>query len=553
MTNSNCPPDDRLAALASGAVTGPEVEALEAHLDGCQPCRKLLAAVSNGSTPTMRPTDRPTLRPGELLGRYEIERLIGAGGMGMLYVARDPQLGRRVALKLMRPSLAAEGGRLRLLREAQAMAQLSHPNVVSVFDLGEVDGRVFVAMELLEGGTLRDWMRAPHSWKEVVAMFCEAGEGLAAAHAAGVVHRDFKPENVMMGKDQRPKVGDFGLARPELVAEEEPPLALALALKVTHAGSMLGTPAYMSPEQLAGKPADAKSDQYGFCVSLYEALAGQRPFPADSLEELRTRVAGGMPAPPKDGLVPAHVWAAIARGLNPNPAERFPDMQALMVVLRFPPAPPQRAKRFEWGSADARRIVATSSLAGVAVLVAVVASSLALNHPVRSLAPPTVVAPTPLAAPQASPEPPPDSREETVLTLKLAPGAQKMIVIPHLKRVAVGDVALLDASTIGTQQLLVVGKVPGTTTLMVWKDDGTVVHYDVSVEAPPRVIELKVNQTESLVASGIERVAIGDAEVANVTPEKGRGLAVRGLSVGKTTLLLWMADGTRTSYLVDVH
>lgn len=132
-----CPTDDQLSQLAAGALTGDGLDVLERHLDGCVACRQVVAAVSNGSMPAMRPSDRPALRPGDRLGRYEIERLIGAGGMGMLYLARDPQLNRRVALKLMRPSLAAVGGRLRRLREAQAMAQLNHPNVVSVFDLGE--------------------------------------------------------------------------------------------------------------------------------------------------------------------------------------------------------------------------------------------------------------------------------------------------------------------------------------------------------------------------------------------------------------------------------
>ena len=153
--------DDQLAQFAEGKLTGDAFDTVERHLDGCAPCRQLLAAVSNGSTPTMRP-ERATFSPGDVLGRYRIERLIAAGGMGMLYVALDPQLGRRVALKLMRPSVAAiEGGRVRLLREAQTMASLAHPNVVHVYELGEVEGRVFVAMELVEGGTLRDWMKKP--------------------------------------------------------------------------------------------------------------------------------------------------------------------------------------------------------------------------------------------------------------------------------------------------------------------------------------------------------------------------------------------------------
>src|SRR6185436_5637120 len=141
-------------------------------------------------------------QPGEKLGRYEIERLIAAGGMGMLYVAKDSQLGRRVALKLMRPSFGGDVGRMRLLREAQAMAALNHPNVLGVYELGEVDGRVFVAVELVDGGTLREWMKRPGtSWRDVVHIFAAAGQGLWAAHQNGVIHRDFKPENVLVGKD----------------------------------------------------------------------------------------------------------------------------------------------------------------------------------------------------------------------------------------------------------------------------------------------------------------------------------------------------------------
>src|SRR6185436_8686520 len=186
----------------------------------------------------------------------------------------------------------------------------------------------------VDGGTLREWMKRPGtSWRDVVHIFAAAGQGLWAAHQNGVIHRDFKPENVLVGKDGRPRVGDFGLSRPDLIATEEPPRNLPM--KVTQTWTMLGTPAYMSPEQLAGRAADAKSDQYSFCVCLYEALAGKRQFPADSLEELRARVSGGMPPPPKDGLVPAHVWAAIARGLHPDPAQRFPDMEALLTVLAF--------------------------------------------------------------------------------------------------------------------------------------------------------------------------------------------------------------------------
>lgn len=312
-----CPSDDQLAAFTAGALEGNELADVEQHVDGCVECRQLVAAVSNGSAPPASPG--PVLQAGDTLGRYEIEKLIGAGGMGVLYVARDPKLARRVALKLLRPAYGIEDGHQRLLREAQAMAGLAHPNVVSVFDIGEANERIFMSMELLEGGTLREWTQRPRGWRQVLKMFCAAGEGLAAAHAAGVVHRDFKPENVIIGRDGRPRVGDFGLARPDASVRRSG--SKASLSRLTQTGMVLGTPAYMPPEQLLGHPADHRTDQYAFCVSLWEALVAHQPYPVG--DEAR---AGG-PA------VPAHVWAALARGLNPRPAERFPDMRALLDAL----------------------------------------------------------------------------------------------------------------------------------------------------------------------------------------------------------------------------
>lgn len=360
-----CPTDETLAHLAQGKMSGDQLAALESHLDRCPPCRQMLSAISAGSSPLVRP-ESAVLAPGERLGRYQIERLLTTGGMGVVYTARDVGLGRRVALKLMRGAFGGEAGRVRLRREAQAMAQLSHPNVASVFELGEVDGRVFLAMELVEGGTLREWMRRPRAWREVVDMFAAAGEGLAAAHRAGLVHRDFKPENVLVGPDGRPRVADFGLSCPETVAEEKG--APSGKLTLTQAGMMLGTPAYMAPEQLRGEPADARSDQYGFCVALYEALLGKRPFPAETLDELRARVEGSLPLPPKGGRVPAHLWAALARGLQPVPSARFSDMEGLLEVLRFPESPKAiEPRRRRWGL--------TTAVAATAVAMLVMATS----------------------------------------------------------------------------------------------------------------------------------------------------------------------------------
>ncbi|MFT3707721.1 MAG: pilus assembly protein N-terminal domain-containing protein [Archangium sp.] len=612
------PSDDRLSALAAGTLSSTEVEAIEKHLDGCPTCRQLVAVVSNGSAPTSK-HEFGVLRAGERLGRYEIERLIGAGGMGLLYVARDPQLNRRVALKLMRPAFAAEGGSVRLRREAQSMATLAHPNVVNVFDIGETDGRVFMAMELLEGGTLRDWMKEPHSWKELVAIFCDAGEGLAAAHAAGVVHRDFKPENVLIGKDGRPRVGDFGLARPEIVAEEELPRALALApqhaaMRVTHTGTILGTPAYMSPEQLKGKPADARSDQYGFCVCLYEALAGHRPFPADTLEELRARVEGGMPPPPRDGLIPAHVWAAIARGLNPRPEERFPDMHALLQMLRLDApkaiAPASRSGgRFQKKELTVSMAVLATALLGAGVFLQsshrsadvgdvdpignsgtislAVGARKAINAP--NLSSVSVDHEHIVKVEKAGPSETLlilEGREPGTATLtitntsgstyehqvrvdaagaqpstiaattSLEVGQQKAFVVPGLERVAVGDPAIANVQTF-EDQVVVIGASEGTTKLLVWSRGGKVESTNVEVghtAAEPEATEIAVavGEKTTIELAGIKRVAVGDPAVVDVKTMDDKQVSLRGLKAGRTTLLVWTTDGSRRAFELRV-
>jgi eukaryotic-like serine/threonine-protein kinase len=361
MTGSvgRCPDENVLVQLAHGGIESPSLRAsLQAHLDGCAGCRQLVAAVAGGSAPLAPEAGFTALAPGTTLGRYKVERLIGAGGMGVLYVAHDIRLDRRVALKLMHPSQDDAAGKARLWREAQAMAKLSHPNVVNVFDLGEYEGQLFVAMELVEGGTLADHLRAERTWKESLEILTAAGEGLAAAHRAGVVHRDFKPDNVMLGADGRPRVADFGLARPGAPRPEQPQGLATGPVDLTRTGMMLGTPAYMSPEQLLRQPADARSDQYSFCVTLYEALYGRRPFEGGSFDEVRAKVVKGVLARPPTPAVPDHVWDAVAKGLSVDPAHRFASMEALLTALRTP------RSRF-----SARRVrVAAAGLVALALL-----------------------------------------------------------------------------------------------------------------------------------------------------------------------------------------
>src|SRR5215831_14376511 len=279
---------------------------------------------------TSAPAAEPPVAIGDCLDRYTVRARLGAGGMGEVFAAHDAELDRMVALKVIKPDLAGSSpaARARFQREAQAMARLNHPNVVSVFDVCEDGRRVFVAMELVRGPTLAAWMaERPHSWREVVAVFLEAGRGLEAAHAAGIVHRDFKPANVILG--ERVRVADFGLARAVDAADEEAagpgPLPTPLQGLVTRTGQAVGTPAYMAPEQGAGGPASPLSDQYGFAIALHEALFGARP---------------GESAPTR--AVPARLRAIVVRGLAVRPQDRYPSMRELLADLGRDPARTRR-------------------------------------------------------------------------------------------------------------------------------------------------------------------------------------------------------------------
>ena len=319
-----------------------------------------------------------SLTQGMEFGRYRIVHRIGSGGMGTVYSAIDPTLDRTVALKVLHDKVESADAEQRLLREAQAMARLSHPNVVTVHDAGMKDGRPYVAMEFVEGHDLRTWLRREkRGWREIVDKFVAAGDGLVAAHAAGLVHRDFKPGNVMVGNDGRVRVTDFGLARAAEAGDWEAPgkspasLAMPVAdaessspleTPLTQAGTVLGTPAYMAPEQALEGRADHRSDQYAFCVSLYVALFGKHPLGEFSnLPEFIAQLeANDVSPPPADHEIPARIVTTIMRGLNRSPEERFPDMGALLDTLRFDPA--QRRKR--WLAAGVG-VVAAAAVIGI--------------------------------------------------------------------------------------------------------------------------------------------------------------------------------------------
>jgi serine/threonine protein kinase len=346
-------------------------EQIDEHIAQCATCRELVAetakfyfsgtrhpekgpgaaTVKLGADDSVslgrdfRDANDDALKPGSFVGRYLLLRPIGAGGMGVVWAAHDPALGRTVALKLIRADREDESDHLgdRLQREARAMAKLSHPNVVHVYDTGIHHGDVFVAMELVRGSTLRAWLRAePRSWREIARAFVQAGEGLVAAHAAGLVHRDFKPENVLYGDDGRVKVTDFGLARHAAMLEAaEAPRASVPAKAVTtsphtlptltHAGRLAGTPAYMALEQLHGRGADARSDQFGFSVSFYEALYGVRPFVAHDIEGFKHAVSRGEVTESASASdVPSQLNAILRRGLCARADDRFASMQELL-------------------------------------------------------------------------------------------------------------------------------------------------------------------------------------------------------------------------------
>ncbi len=409
--------DDNVAVeFASGSMQAGATAKVEAHLATCRDCRMLVAALApapgdpdsdlatpvrpplgkrgahnlalastdarRGSEPR-RPLD-PVVAVGDTIGRYVVLRRIGAGGMGVVFAAYDPQLDRRVALKLLRTGMGLGEGeaRARLVREAQAIAQLSHPHVVAVYDVGTAaDGDVYIAMEFVEGDTLTNWLsRWERSWRDVVAMFRDAGLGLAAAHAVGLLHRDFKPDNVLVGADGRVRVTDFGLARSLVTGSEDsldslPRDLTPLRVTLTATGAVMGTPRYMAPEQLAGKDISAAADQFSFCVALYEAVFGVHPIVGDTAAKMLEEGARMRPPPEGRSRAPTALITVLARGLDPVPARRFPSMSALLAEIEHAIRPPRR------------RYVAIAGAAALVLGGAAAATVLARRPPPQQLDP----------------------------------------------------------------------------------------------------------------------------------------------------------------------
>ena len=315
-----------------------------------------------GPTMPVRPAREGAAPEGPAkIGRFVVLRKLGEGGMGIVYAAYDEELERKVAIKLLRNDFSGQKqsvGQARLLREAQAMARLSHPNVAQIYEVGKFGAAVYIAMEFISGSNLREWLqRGERPWRTILGVYVQAGHGLAAAHAAGIVHRDFKPDNTLVGDDGRVRVLDFGLARPdELTLEVTATSGTSgvfapgtsgshSSLQLTQAGAFIGTPAYMSPEQLQRQPADAQSDQFSFCVALFEGLYGYRPFVGADATQLGEAVLHGRPIdPPRDSEVPGWVHQVLLRGLARAPGQRHASMDALLQALAADPAITRRRR-----------------------------------------------------------------------------------------------------------------------------------------------------------------------------------------------------------------
>lgn len=370
-----CPAPATFDAFVRGGLPAGEGEALEAHVDACEACRIWLselarrapvAAVEEAAGGGELPA------PGERVGRYTVVEELGAGAMGVVFLARDAELDRELAIKLVRPRPGARDApeaaliQQRMVREGRTLARIDHPNVVRVFDVGSWRGAMFVAMERAPGLTLRAWLAAaPRQPAAIVDVLAQCAAGLAAAHAAGVIHRDFKPDNVVVDAAQRARVTDFGLAQTLLDADATPERAAATSLddsddpRLTRTRGAVGTPAYMAPEQHRGLATDGRADQFALCVTLVEALTGARPFTGADASELLAAIGTRAAPVALPGSLPARVRRAIERGLSAEPAARFPSMSALAEALA-----PRRRSRVAWLAGGGAAVAVVASLAG---------------------------------------------------------------------------------------------------------------------------------------------------------------------------------------------
>jgi hypothetical protein len=361
----SCLTPERAVDFVAGALPEAPAQEVESHMARCSECRRLVVEIAKAgpggdtdvdtqprqpaiklvSTEPTFPGDSSTtleLHRGSRVGRYTLLYPLGEGGMGSVHAAFDPKLDRRVALKFLRTDLGGAprpAHRDRLIREARALARLSHPNVVSIFDVAEHRGSVYLAMELVDGNNARVWRELmPRSVDKVVQVYSGALRALIAAHAQGIVHRDFKPDNVLVGADGLARVTDFGLARAAILGDLEAPIPTERLIdwaKLTQTGLVLGTPRYMAPEQFEGN-ANERSDQFAFCVSMYEALYGHYPLGTktpDKLDPERPLVDQMLTPLGRDG-VPERLRRALLRGMSPDPNDRWPTLHELEFEIR---------------------------------------------------------------------------------------------------------------------------------------------------------------------------------------------------------------------------
>jgi tetratricopeptide (TPR) repeat protein len=325
-----CPDEASIIAFAAHELAATERDGIEGHLATCHDCRRLAFALVCASGDERSATAPRT----EHIGRFEVLRSIARWATGEIYLARDPDLGREVAIKVARGHARDDAAaQARLRQEALALARLAHPHVVTVHEVGEHAGTTYLAMEHVDGATLEGWLATPRAPAEVVAVMAGVGRGLSAAHAAGVVHGDVTPRNVLVSVDGVAKIGDFGLSR--LGGEGRDPAVTPVEREGTAEASradLVGPPGYLAPERLRGEPATEASDQFAFCVVLHEALFGRRPFVGATAAELAASIERG-PALPATPPLPRGLRRALRRGLAPDPARRFPSMRALVDAI----------------------------------------------------------------------------------------------------------------------------------------------------------------------------------------------------------------------------
>lgn len=384
---SSCPSEDEFVALLDGTIESSRLQRMEEHLAACRACAETLGELAKVWVHSSAPEEEKNVPEHDgfqsvdsVVGRYQVNALLGHGGMGVVYKAYDPELQRHVALKILRPDLyipqQKEEHEARLLREARLLAALHHPNIPTIFEVGTWNHQTFLAIQYVDGKDLRRWLQTNRpSWREIVEIYLRVGSGIVAAHQAGVIHRDIKPDNILIENNGEVFVTDFGLARTQRVKPVElsnEPQSLNDTLTVK--GGILGTLAYMSPEQIDGFQATVLSDQFSFCLSLYESLYGVRPFVGHSLDSVRASMQSGAIARPSNSSIPSKLFQAIAKGLETLPVDRHASMETLLNELevivrkgrRVSSSPNSPHKRLQ------RSVLFLSSLF-VLILVAVVA------------------------------------------------------------------------------------------------------------------------------------------------------------------------------------